>query len=211
MQKNRFMNFILIFFLLISSPQSLSGEEIHERNRDESEAPLHAYPWMVSIRLNFLNVLKRDCGGVIISDTFILTAASCFQNLTAFAQYFTIKAGIHKIGNVLEPTEQIRSMSQLIQNPNYTNNSYLNDLALIRVSPPFRLDQRSVFPIKLSNLISVENMNLTVIGWSGANPGTLPIPLKQVIVQENVQCTQDKFIDSSTQLCASGKQFFFVI
>jgi secreted trypsin-like serine protease len=211
MQKNLFLNFLFIFILLISIHHSISGEKIYQQICDESEAPLHVYPWMVSIRLNFLNAIKRDCGGVIISDTFILTAASCFRNVTAFVQYFTIKAGIHRIVNVNEPTEQVRFISQLIQHPNYTNNSYLNDLAMIRVSLPFRLDRWNVFPIKLSNLTSVENINLTLIGWGGASPGIVPVPLKQVIVQENVQCTQDKLIDPSTQLCTSGKEFFLLL
>jgi len=209
MQKDLVVNFLLVFFLLTFTHQNFADEKPNLRIFDGSEAPLHTYPWMVSIRINFLNLIKRDCGGVIISDIFILTAASCFQNLTIFAQYFTIKAGIHKIGIISEPTEQIRLVSQLIVHPNYTNNFYLNDLAFIRVSPPFYFDKSSVFPIVLSNLISVENMNLTAIGWGASNLGIIPIPLKQVIVQENIECTQNKSANPMTQLCASGKYTFF--
>jgi len=206
MQKNIIVNFLRIFFLLTFTHHYLSGEKINEQISDGSEAPMHAYPWMVSIRLNIFNIIKRDCGGVIISDIFILTAASCFQNLSRFTSYFIIKAGIHKIGNVIETTEQVRFLFQLIQHPNYTDNFYLNDLAFVRVSQPFHLDKLSVFPIVLSNLTSVENMNLTTIGWGGeSNPDVIPTPLKQVIVQENIECTQNKLADPMTQLCASGK------
>jgi secreted trypsin-like serine protease len=211
MQKNLVVNFLLIFFLLIFTHHSLSGEQINERIFDSSEAALHAYPWMVSIRLNLLNRIKRDCGGVIISEIFILTAASCFQNYTIFTQYFTIKAGIHEIGGPSEATEQVRYIYQLILHPNYTTNFYLNDLALIRVSPPFYLDKLSVLPIQFSNLLSVEEMNLTAIGWGGSYPDFIPVPLKEVIVQENVECTQNKSANPILQLCASGKEFLFFL
>ncbi len=205
MKKNIFVNFLLIFFLHLLTEYDVASEKDHARIFDGSEAPAHTYPWMVSIRLNFLGLVKRDCGGVILSNIFVLTAASCFQNLTVFAPYFSIKAGLHTIGSISETTEQTRLVLQLIQHPNYTNTSYLNDLALVRVSPPFRLEKSTVYPIKLSNLKSVENMNLTIIGWSESNPGVMPISLKKVIVQENVQCTQRKSVDPLTQLCASGK------
>ena len=180
MQGDTIVNFIFVLFLFVFTQHYHSAENIQERIVDDSKASLHAYPWMVSIRLNFLGVVKRDCGGVIISDSFILTAASCLENVTIFAPYFIIKAGgLHRIGGFIEVTEQVRFVSQLISHPNYTHRFYLNDLALIRVSSPFRVDQPGVSPINFSNLTSVENINLTTIGWGGSIPGILPSPLKR--------------------------------
>jgi len=201
MQKGLVVNFLFIVFLLTFTHQHLANERIF----DGSEAPPHAYPWMVSIRLNIFNMIKRNCGGVILSDEFILTAASCFQNVTLFIRFFIIQAGVHTIGFIREPTEQIRSIAELIPHPNYMADFYLNDLAFIRVSPPFYLDKLNVFPIVLSNLTSVENMDLTAIGWGELNFGIISTPLRQTIVQENVKCTQNKLPNPITQLCASGK------
>lgn len=211
MQNNLFMHFLFIAFLFACTSHYVSCGKTNERIFDGSEAPIHTYPWMVSIRFNILNLIKRDCGGVLISDTFILTAASCFENLTTLLQYFVMKAGIHRIGIINEPTEQVRYISQFILHPNYTTDYYLNDLALIRVSPPFYLDKLNVFPIVLSNLTSVEKRNLIATGWGGASYGIVSIPLKQVIVQENVECTQSSLADPMTQLCASGKYFLFFL
>jgi secreted trypsin-like serine protease len=205
--QNSIIRFFLILFLL-AFPYYVANETINGRIFDGTEAPINGYPWMVSVRLNFLNYIKRDCGGVIMSDIFLLTAASCFQDMILFTQYFTIKAGIHKIESMNETTEQIRSISHVIPHPNYTNKYFLNDLVLVRVSPPFNLNRSSVFPIALSNLTSVENINLIALGWgvlNQASPTVISASLQQVTVQENVFCTHNKSTSSSTQLCASGK------
>ena len=211
MQKNIIMNILLILFLLICT-RHLTGEKINERISDGSEAPIDAYPWMVSIQLNFLNYVKRDCGGVIISDIFLLTAASCVQDMMVFISVYTIKAGIHTFGNRNETAGQFRSISQVIAHPNYTVNNYLNDLALIRVSLPFDVNTSSVSPITLSTLTSVENMDLITLGWGALNQvdhAVTMTALQQVTVQENVECTQNKSTDPTIQLCANGKEFFF--
>jgi secreted trypsin-like serine protease len=203
------MKFVGILLLLIFI-HSFVCEKNKEKNSDGTEAPVNAFPWMVSIRLNFVNVFMRDCGGVIVSDIFILTASSCFQDMALLASFFTIKAGIHKIGGESEATEQARSISSLLPHPNYTSNFFLNDLVLIRVSSPFDFNSSSVSPISLSNLTSLENMDLITAGWGPMNPSAptgTAIPLQQVTVKENIQCTQNKSTNPMIQLCVTGNNF----
>ncbi|CAF1386664.1 unnamed protein product [Adineta steineri] len=199
---------VFLIFILFVFIHNYVCEQTDEKIFDGSEATPHAFPWMVSVRFNFLNTLTSTCGGVIISDIFLLTAASCFEGSGMYlTQYYTIKAGIHMLTNGNESTEQISFISHYIPHPNYTYDDLLNDIALVRVLPPFQFDTLSVAPISLSNLISVENMNLTTIGWGVrnlSNPTVLSSTLQQVTIQENVECTKNKIKDPPTQLCATG-------
>ncbi|CAF2519552.1 unnamed protein product [Rotaria sp. Silwood2] len=156
------------------------------------------------MHLNFANVLIRNCSGVIISDTFLLTAASCFEQVTLFSPYFKIRAGIHNINSENQPTEQVRSILDIILHPNYANVVFRNDLAIVRVLYPFNLNTSSAFPIKLSNLTSVEHTNLTTIGWHLFDPvdTIVTTTLQEVTIQESVECTSNIISDPRTQFCA---------
>jgi secreted trypsin-like serine protease len=201
------MKYFLIL-LFLTNTHSLVHEKTNERIFNGSEAPLNAFPWMVSVRFNLLNTLKSDCGGAILSDIFLLTAASCFQGFTILTQYSTVTAGIHNFINRSETTEQKRIISHIIVHPDYSPQNFVNDLALVRVTPPFDFNSLSVSSISLSNLTSIENMDLVTIGWGILNqlkPNISAANLQQVIVRENVECTKNKAINSSTQICATGK------
>ncbi len=196
---------ILLIVLFLTSIHSLLHDKTNERILDGTEAPLNAFPWMVSVRFNIFGTLKSDCGGAILSDIFLLTAASCFLGVPAFTQYSSIKAGIHNIINGSEITEQSRLVSHIIVHPDYSSQNFLNDLALVRVTPPFDFNSSSVSSISLSNLISIENMDLITIGWGIFKLNVSAANLQQVTVRENIECTKTKAINSTIQICAPGK------
>ncbi|CAF1681663.1 unnamed protein product, partial [Adineta ricciae] len=146
--------------------------------------------------------MKRTCSGTIISDIFLLTSASCFENSAYLTQYYTVTAGLHKLDN--DTAVQTTAISHLIQHPNYTTDDHLNDIALVRVYPPFDFNTTNISPIILSNLTSVESMNLVAVGWMNTNHTPVTTTLHQVSIQENVECTTTKLKNATTQLCASG-------
>ena len=183
---------------------------------DGTEAPENDFPWMAAIYFYNpapeYNRTYHVCGGSIVSDNYVVTAASCFFNVHQDLFFlFSIKAGIHNIINGSEETEQIRSVSRIFVHPNYNNATYLNDLALVRVSTAFNLKGLHVQTVSLSNLTSVESMNLVTIGWgvyNRSNPTVAATFLQQVTVEEDVECTKNKVINSTIQLCATGKIYF---
>jgi secreted trypsin-like serine protease len=196
--------FLLIFI------HSYICQENKPRILNGFEAPTDAFPWMVSIRLSLFGQLIHICGGAIISDTFVLTAASCLQPAIIFPNLLSIKAGIHDFYNESEETEQLRNVSQIILHPNYTSNNQLNNIALAKVSLPFNIKTLSVSTISISNLALLENINLTTIGWgfttNQTNSSISTSSLQQITVQENIQCTQNLSINPMTQLCAAGRR-----
>ncbi|CAF1034976.1 unnamed protein product [Adineta ricciae] len=197
------MKFLLIFFLLTGT-HTLPYLQTNERVSGGSEAAIGAFPWMISLSFNFFDVFKSECGGAILSDNFLLTAASCFQGLTVVTQYITIRAGLHKITSRNETTEQHRSVAHILVHPDYSPLDETNDLALVHVHPPFDFSSSFVSMISLSNLTSLQNMDLITIGWGHLSANISADTLQQVTIRENIQCTESKAINSSTQLCAPG-------
>jgi secreted trypsin-like serine protease len=200
--------------LLLTFLQSNVCHESKARIFGGSEAPIGVFPWMVSIRYDAFNTLIHLCGGAIVSDSFVLTAASCVQQAVVFNSLFSfsINAGIHSVINGNETTGQLRRISQAILHPNYSSENNLNNIALVRVSPAFNIKTPSVATISLSNLTSLENMDLTTVGWglmtNRTNSTGPTIFLQQIIIQENVQCSENVVIHPDTQLCATGEKYF---
>ncbi|CAF1129781.1 unnamed protein product [Rotaria sordida] len=204
------MKLLTIIFILLLTVHEFVGQQIAGRIFNGIQAPDDAFPWMVSVRFydSQQNRILNVCGGSIVSEIFVLTAASCFFGAHTNGFYlFSIKAGVHNIINGSEALEQVRSVSHIIVHPSYNASSYFNDLALVRVSIPFNMNALNLNNISLSNLTALENMDLVTIGWGILNPSN-PTEgatfLQQITVQENVECTKNKAINSTTQLCAPG-------
>jgi secreted trypsin-like serine protease len=168
----------------------------------------NAFPWMVSVRLGALTHL---CGGAIVSDIFILTAASCFGQAAAYPILFTVVTDAQSSGHSNETTQQNRTVQQIILHPDYIGSQQdRNNLALVRLTSPWSPSTSNAIKISLSNLSSIEKLNLTVIGWGltgQPNVSTTSDMLQQVVVQENTQCDKNKNIDPSTQICAEGESY----
>lgn len=173
-----------------------------------SETSTDTFPWMVSIGIGYPNAPRHLCGGTIVSDIFVLTAANCVAALTLFPSLLSIRAGIQNIYNISAGNEQFQSVSQILLNPNYDSVKFLNNIALVRVSSPFNTTTLSVSTILLSNLTLLENMNLTTIGWglttNQTNASVAPMFLQKITVQEIIECTENSS-DPQTQLCAPGR------
>jgi secreted trypsin-like serine protease len=202
------MKVLPILFLLIFI-HSHASEKMNGRIFDGSQAQINEFPWMVSIRVALPDQLIHLCGGAIVSDIFVVTAASCFPPAgLPFPILFSIKAGIYNILNETESIGQLRSVSQIILHPSYMPNKFLSNIALVRVSQPFSFTTLSVSPISLSNLTSLENIDLITIGWgltsNQSNSSTAAGYLQQRTVRENVQCN---LTDPYSQLCATGKKY----
>lgn len=206
------MKYSTVVFLILSLlPSNVFTIQSTDRIFNGTEASEHEFPWMISLRLNFLNVIRRDCGGVAISENFLLTAASCFQDVEVFRQYFTIQAGIHQLDQSDLPNVQKRQLANLIQHPNYTSTGYINDIALVQVTFPFDLTASSVETIVLSNVNALDNLDLVTVGWGASdlsNPSTLTNSLQRISIRESVPCEMNRSMDPTTQLCAPGNDLF---
>ncbi|XP_062990604.1 ovochymase-1 [Elgaria multicarinata webbii] len=107
------------------SPQWLSMRVV-----GGEEACPHCWPWHVG--LHFLG--DYQCGGAIISPTWVLTAAHCVQ-ITNDASHWTVVAGDHD-QNLKEPTEQVRRAKTILIHQDFDVSSYNSDIALVQLQTP---------------------------------------------------------------------------
>ncbi|CAG9836716.1 unnamed protein product [Diabrotica balteata] len=119
-----------------------------------------AWPWLVSIYRNGI----FHCGGVLIHESWIVTAAHCTDRYWQF--YFEIQAGTLRRFS-FAPMEQHRWATVVISNENYDRGTLKNDIALMKLSAPVRFN-RYVRPLCLPSELTA-GRDFT----SGPSPGTI--------------------------------------
>jgi trypsin len=160
------------------------------------EADRNEFPFIVDMRRG-----SHYCAGSIISEEWVVTAAHCSQGLPSA---YTLTAGDHNI-DLVEGTEQTRQVVQIIVHPSYGRPfQYENDIALMKVSPPFEFND-VVGPVILPELNFAPTAVATVTGWGALSQGgPSPSVLMKVDVPyvDDIACNASYTGDiASTMIC----------
>lgn len=150
------------------------------------DAPLFAYPWMVLLGYRNKANPTWQCGGALINDRYVLTAAHCVHhNFTVAAgkgALVTVRLGEHNTAtnpdcpkvsivnqNCAPPHQDFSPEEVIIHSTFHQRNLVSDDIALIRLDKPARLT-RTVHPVCLPPTgLNVEQFlgsrDAIVAGW----------------------------------------------
>ena len=135
------------------------------------------FPYQISLQLNG----RHHCGGSIISETFIVTAAHC--TIGQNPSQMRVIVGTTDLTN---RSGQSVGIQQFIIHPQYNPQTQDFDISLIRLSQPLTLGSSTVNKIELATAdMSVPADTIATISGFGAVNGNLQLPhrLKYAQVQ----------------------------
>nr|QHB21594.1 venom S1 protease with CUB domain 2 [Platymeris rhadamanthus] len=115
------------------------------------------YPWMAS--LNYMGY--HICGGSIITQYHILTAAHCTEKREAH----NFKVYLGTTNNTHAAKGQIKQVKQIISHEYLRGNLHLNDIAIMLLEDKIQFNSR-IGPVCLTpNRVPLDHMFITVMGW----------------------------------------------
>ncbi|XP_037792948.1 venom serine protease 34-like, partial [Penaeus monodon] len=103
----------------------------------EEVQPAHKYPWQIGLKYEGGN--GYWCGGAVINDRYILTAAHCLfdsEGNQESAEGLVVGVGDHLMSSTSDDVAatELISVEKVILHPQYNKQTFDNDIALLKLS-----------------------------------------------------------------------------
>lgn len=190
------MKLLLLLLTVSLAPTTEAGEIIGGH-----EAKPHSRPYMAY--LQYKNEDSRDtiCGGFLIREDFVLTAAHCSGSK------INVTLGAHNIKE-REKTQQVIPVVKIIPHPAYNSKTISNDIMLLKLKSKAKRSS-AVKPLNLPRRnVKVKPGDVCyVAGWGKLGPmGKYSNTLQEVelTVQEDQECETylKNYFDKANEICA---------
>nr|XP_005289549.1 anionic trypsin-1-like [Chrysemys picta bellii] len=160
------------------------------------ECSPHSQPWQVS-----LNVGYHFCGGSLITDQWVVSAAHCWY----YPDSMQVILGDHNI-QVFEHTEHLMRIETIVWHPSYDYQTLDHDIMLIKLAHPVRTDAY-VQPVSLPTACPAAGTSCVVSGWGNILSDGVFSPYNlqcvNIPILSNAECEGSyPGMITSTMLCA---------
>jgi len=172
-----------------------------------NEATPHKYPWMASLFFTQGSSGTYFCGGTLISDEWVMTAAHCVDGATSMKVFL----GAHNVREEEEVGRLEFEAAEYFAHPNWISALIRNDIGLIRLPQKVEFNE-FIRPICLPSYSDVDDnfagLDAPASGWGKPTDSADSISpvLREVTTKTitNLACVFELFQISKNNICISG-------
>uniref|UniRef100_UPI0037E7B79F granzyme G-like n=1 Tax=Semicossyphus pulcher TaxID=241346 RepID=UPI0037E7B79F len=159
------------------------------------EVAAHSRPYMVLLEIVLWNGTTTFCGGFILNEDFVMTAAHCQ------AKNYTVLLGLHNISN----RKRKVSVKEAFPHKDFNRANYTNDLMLLKLSS--KINFSSASDVGFIALPGQDDGSLpkscSVSGWGRANRSESH--MSNVLMEANVTLTDMENCPKEKSYCSEGE------
>ncbi|XP_038670274.1 anionic trypsin-1-like [Scyliorhinus canicula] len=155
------MRCLLLSLLLVAAAAATSDEKIV----GGYECSPHGVPWQVSLDMGY-----HGCGGSLISDRWVISAAHCWYN----PYYLKVLLGAHSL-TAHAATEQLIRVESIYWNQKYDYQTLDNDIMLVKLERPVMMTD-SIRPVQLPTECPLPYTQCVVSGWGNIYSDSVFMP-----------------------------------
>ncbi|KAL1267709.1 hypothetical protein QQF64_033072 [Cirrhinus molitorella] len=205
---------VLYSFLLLLGTSLAGGMESDIIGGKEAKP--HSRPYMASIQYK----KQHTCGGVLIREDYVLTAAHCLNHSDYPDQDHTeVVLGAHNI-NKVEKSQQRITVMKFIRHPMFEKSNepdYSYDIMLLKLKKKAKLNKFvKVMPLPKKNGKTPANVKCSIAGWglktSKGNQASDVMREVKLKLQFSFECQYkwQQFFNSERMICSvsDGKHAF---
>lgn len=170
----RILKIIVILQIVCAITAFRELKHRHKRIIGGEVTPINSYPHQISLR--FTQNDKHFCGGAILTDSWILTAAQCTQGSKSSIDNVYIVAGAT---NLTSGGLRVQ-LGAIVPHPLFKWAKRENDIAMLRTKEPMALRDNAIFPIALPSYSTDYRIEsgigltyVTLTGWGAFEVGLL--------------------------------------
>ncbi|KAK2904916.1 hypothetical protein QQF64_033073 [Cirrhinus molitorella] len=127
------------------------------------EVKPHTRPYMASLHYK----RQHKCGGMLISDDYVLTSAHCWDCITDLE----VVLGAHNISQN-EDSQQIIQVNKYMRHPKYENDNTTYDIMLLKLkTKAMRNEFVEVIELPTNNENIPAHVECSIAGWGMKQPG----------------------------------------
>lgn len=164
------------------------------------------WPWMAAIlRHSYSRLL---CGGVVITDRHILSAAHCIKE--HHAKELTVRLGEYNLEEANETRNRDFRIDEIYQHIDFDETTYNNDISILKLQQPVSFNSY-IWPVCMPlNDFNLDKYSGIVIGWGSqffGGPGSDILMEVSVPIWKQDDC-QSVFIEriEDNVICAGAKE-----
>ncbi|KAJ2162903.1 hypothetical protein GGF46_000286 [Coemansia sp. RSA 552] len=147
--------------LALPQDAKTSGGSLHPRIMGGSNAKHSDYPFVVYL---YNEAERTFCGGSIVSDEWILTAAHCIKAATTDKILVYVGQAEYNLD-----TSKGSKVAEIHSHPAYNDQSMVNDISLLRLEKPISKSANAA-SIDIDSTSVGDGVKVTALGWGYTEP-----------------------------------------
>ncbi|XP_071330930.1 tryptase-2-like [Trachinotus anak] len=167
---------LLTVLVLILVTGVLNGAEVRSSIVWGEDALKDSWPWMVHLNITSGSITRWRCGGTILNDQWVLTAARCFdEGRKADLHQSMAWVGVHSLQ---KGYYRFLGLLYVIPHPQFkaVGSGFVNDIALVKLKKKLTFS-KSVRPVNLPSVDDTfsPSSECWITGWGNTGTG---VPLR---------------------------------